>query len=188
MNGEIVVCILYRLAKIDGQYQKDQKKVLRTRAVITKDHYEMTNDNTNDSGLMYEIDQEATEKYYKDSQVQVKARKEAKAIEEAAGRGLKAALSSVGAAATKAIKESANATETKTEEKTEVIEKDEPVVLPDGDPNKDWTLPQIHKWLDEHPDKPKYKKTMGVDRMIEEVILPLLENETDSETKTEGDA
>lgn len=219
MIGEMVVCQKYRAAKMDGKYDKSQKKTLRNRAVITNEEFERVNANFEDNGIFYVKDDAATEKYYKDSEVQNKARKEAKEIEAAAGKGLKAALSNIGDAAKEAIKESAKATAEDTndepvDEKTEEAPDEEPTddtgsddtptddgadsgsdeptdegsddepadesdKMPDGNPDEKWAVKHVHMWLDQHPDEPKYKKTLGIKRLIAEVVNPLLNPEDD---------
>jgi hypothetical protein len=184
MIGEIVVCQLFRLARIDGEYVEGQKKLLRNRAVITKDYYEQINGSTKDNGMYYVIDEEATEKYYADSKKQVDARKEVKRIEKLAGKNLVNALDGISKAAINTVVEESRP------EKTEVIKKDEPiddpVVIPDGNPTEKWDLKQIHAWLDALDDGPKYKKTMGIGRMIEEVVNPYLESKSEGENTNDG--
>ena len=92
MTGEMVVCKTYRLAKIGKEYKIEHKQVIRTRAVITRDYYEARKDNWKESGIFYELDQAATEKYYNDCQNINTARKEAAALESNAARQLAMAV------------------------------------------------------------------------------------------------
>lgn len=66
--SDMVVCKFYRLARIDGtEFSKDHKKLLRTKALITKDWMEQVNSNWKTNGKLYILDQAATDKYHEES-------------------------------------------------------------------------------------------------------------------------
>ena len=151
----MVVCKTYRLAKIGKAYKIEHKQVIRTRTVITREYYEARKDNWNESGIFYELDQAATEKYYKDCQKINTARKEAAALESNAARQLAMAVKGI---TTEAIHEAA--TEKKTAQAiietpaqpTQHEEETVPDELPlkQQNPVMDWKKEKMLAWLDAH--------------------------------------
>lgn len=165
MTGEIVVCKLYRLARIDGAYRKDTKiKVVRDRAAITEDYMDQRNSNWEDTGLLYERDDAATELYYKQSEEQRKARKEANELERSAALNLANAVRGI-------------TTETIAKHSKEVKEpkQDEPKI-PEGNPEKNWKVNQIAAWL-ESKGVTDYDTSLTKAELIEQVVTPLLQTE-----------
>lgn len=66
--SRIVVADMYQLAKFDGAFDKKNKKLKRSNAKITEDYFEITNSQTEQSGILYVKNDEATKAYYEASQ------------------------------------------------------------------------------------------------------------------------
>ena len=61
----IVVANLYKLARLDGnKFAKEHKTLVRENAKVHIDWVNQVNNNWQDTGRWYEVNQELTDKYY----------------------------------------------------------------------------------------------------------------------------
>lgn len=177
MAGEIVVCKVYRLATTNKKFVLEHKTLIRSRSVVTRDYFEKMAKNWKDNGLYYEEDKEATAKYYADSETQNANRKAAKELSEKAALTLANAIKGVATGAIEAeLKPKKEAASQPAEEKQPNEDKPEKVVIPEGEPNGTWEREQILAWLDDLEDTPDYKKSLGAERLLNEVVTPYLES------------
>jgi len=187
-TGEMVVCKHYRLLKMDGSFVKDLKmaKLVRDRAVITKDYYEMRNSNSEENGEWFEIDEAATEKYYKDSEKQRKIRRKQKQLENSGAANLAKAIMGVGSGDIDLEDEDEDEKSTSTTPSNERKDepKDDKVEIPEGEPTKDWSKKEMVAWLDQFDDVTEYKATLGKAKLWETIVEPYLAAK--SEDNNEG--
>ena len=73
--NEIYVCRHYQLNRDEKGFTKTHKRLLSPAQKITKEWYEQTNANWVNGGKIYEIDEEATKKYYVDGEAKMRKRK-----------------------------------------------------------------------------------------------------------------
>ncbi len=60
----IKVANLYQLGTMNGQVDKDQKKLIQEKVKVTTDWIKQVNDNYKDTMKLYEVDEKATEEYH----------------------------------------------------------------------------------------------------------------------------
>lgn len=189
--GDTIVCDKYRLGNVDGKYDESLKKLVRKGQKVTKDYFKQINANTQDSGLMFVEDKEATAEYYEVTAKQYEDRKARKNIGVKAVKHLADALKGIGIQETVPAKTEAE----KPKEEKKIEEKNTKTVMPDGTPDETWERDHVIQWLDgqkDAEDKPLvYKGSLGIKRLINEVVIPFLapkeEEKKDDETEKEGD-
>lgn len=93
----MLVCKLFKIAKIDGQFDKEHKKLLRSRAVITQGYYDQINSNWETAGKLYVIDKKATSEYEEDAGKQLQARRKKDEVRKMTNNKLVDAIESISA-------------------------------------------------------------------------------------------
>jgi len=199
VSGEMIACQQYQLFKLGNSFSLEQKKVVKTRTVITKDYFFQQNDQVALSGRLYVYDHDETLKYYADSKKQRDARKRAKDLKDATNSSFIGAMESIQKGALSQLSQKAAVVEepefkTPVKETVTLTESDSKADLegeprPDNPtdeatklqnnektvPNDTWTKQEIWDWIEDQPDEIVYKKTLGVGSLIEAVVNPYLE-------------
>ncbi len=67
----IVVCKLYKLAKMNNVFTLDHKELERPRCVVSEDYVNLINGSYKDNGKFYEIDEAATTTYFEQSVIYI---------------------------------------------------------------------------------------------------------------------
>jgi len=94
--SDMVVCKLYKLGRFDGDmFTQEQKVIIRTRAVVTKNYMEEINETWKTNGKLYVLDQDATDKYHEDSKRDYDIRKANKHMNSKGLAELGGALSTI---------------------------------------------------------------------------------------------
>ena len=79
----IVVADQYQLARLNNEFTKEHKTLLRKGMKVTDEWVNQNNDNFKDSGLLFIVDEKATDAYYATGQRQLQVKAEIKEIEAA---------------------------------------------------------------------------------------------------------
>lgn len=82
--SKIVVADLYQLARIDNAFSKEMKKLIRPKAKVQESYVDAINQNWQDTGKIYIVDNKATEEYYIESEITNEKRDALKTAKDAA--------------------------------------------------------------------------------------------------------
>lgn len=95
-SGKIIIANFYQLMRDSNKvFDPTYKKPLQTKQPVEADYAVSVNDQWMNSGKLYEVDEDATEKFHEDLESHKQRLTEKDEIEKAAGQALTGALESV---------------------------------------------------------------------------------------------